>query len=106
MLPPKSPPVEQVAAVPPVTQSAAAAGSGSKAQQQAALNRMLVKYTRDQAEGANGRTLSALGKQIMTAAKALGQNVTLPHATANAEAGSAAPIAGAAPKMARIDLTA
>ncbi len=106
MLPPKSPPPEQVAAVPPVAQSSAAAGSGSKAQQQAALNQMLVKYTRDQAEGADGRTLSALGKQIMTAARALGQNVTPPHAPVNSDAGSATSTAGAGPTMARIDLTA
>jgi hypothetical protein len=103
---PKPPPPAQVAVVPPVAQSSSAAASGSKAQQQAALNQMLVKYTRDQAEGADGRTLSALSKQIMTAARALGQNVMPPHPPVNSNAGSATSMAGVGPTMARINLTA
>jgi hypothetical protein len=66
---------------------------------------MLVKYTRDQAEGADARILSGLGKQIMTAAKALGQTVTLPHAP-DSGSGAATPTAVGAPMMARVNLTA
>jgi hypothetical protein len=43
---------------------------------------MLVKYTYDQSHGMDATTLSTLGKQIVAAAKALGQHVTLPQAPA------------------------
>jgi hypothetical protein len=63
-------------------QQSGASSAGSVAQQRAALNQMLVKYARDQQNGVGGSTLSTLGKQILTAAKALGQHVTLPKAPA------------------------
>jgi hypothetical protein len=69
--PPKAPPP-----------SGAAAAGGSKSHQQAAISQMLVKYAYEQSRGANTMTLSALGKQITAAAKALGQHVTLPQAPA------------------------
>jgi hypothetical protein len=85
------------------TQSSAASSATSSAQQQAALNQMLVKYTRDQAEDADPQILSALGKQITAAAKALGQHVTLPHAPPGSTAGSATQ---GAPTAAKINVTA
>lgn len=54
---------------------------------------MLTKYAYDQSHGIGETTLSALGKQIMAAAKALNQHVTLPRAPA-AAAASAAPNQG------------
>ncbi len=50
---------------------------------------MLAKYAYDQSHGVDGHTLSALGKQITAAAKALGQHVTLPNAPANPGQGTA-----------------
>ena len=75
------------------TQPSAAASATATAQGRAALNRMLATYARDQSHGIGGSTLSALGKQILAAAKALGQHVTLPQAPAPAgsEATSAPP---------------
>jgi hypothetical protein len=70
-------------------QPATAAAVTSRGQQQAALNRLLAKYTYDMSRGANASTLSSLGQQIGVAAKALGQHVTLPHAPNNPGAGSA-----------------
>ena len=72
------------------SQPSAASAAQSREQQQLALSRMLVTYTRDQSHGADPATLSSLSKQIMAAAKALGQHVTLPKAPASAQAAPAA----------------
>ncbi len=50
---------------------------------------MLAKYAYDQSRGVDSSTVSALGKQILAAAKALGQHVTLPKAPATAGEGAA-----------------
>src|SRR5579872_7516047 len=83
-------------AVPPSGSSAAA----SNGQQKAALNRLVTRYTYEQAHGSDAGVLSALSKQIMTMAQAVGQHVTLPR-----NAGPGAPAASAAPKG-RISVTA
>jgi hypothetical protein len=70
------------------------------------LNQLLVKYTRDQAQGTDARILSALGKQIMAAAKALGQHVTLPHAPPASAAGSASQAESGASKTKMVNVTA
>jgi hypothetical protein len=75
------------------SQSSAASAAQSREQQQLALNRMLVTYTRDQSHGADPATLSSLGKQITAAAKMLGQHVTLPKAPVSSAATVAAPAA-------------
>jgi hypothetical protein len=67
-----------------VAQPSAASSAAVTAQQRSALNQMLATYARDQSHGIGGSTLSALGKQIMAAAKVLNQHVTLPHAPAPA----------------------
>jgi hypothetical protein len=85
------------------TQSSAASSTTSSAQQQAALNQLLVKYTRDQAEDADPKILSALGKQITAAAKTLGQHVTLPHAPPSS---GARPATQGAATAAKINVTA
>lgn len=82
----------------------AASAAGSSAQQQAALTRMLATYSRDQSEGTDARTLSALGKQILAAAKSLGEHVTLPHASAGA--GSPKPATNEASEKGRVNVTA
>jgi hypothetical protein len=69
--------------------SKAAPSAGATAQQQAALNQLMVKYAHDQSSGADPRIIAALGKQIMPAAKALNQHVTLPRAPAGASANAA-----------------
>lgn len=84
-------------------QPPAAATAGSSAQQQAALNQMLSTYARDLSHGADARTITALGKKITAAAKALGQHVTLPHAHASAGATSAP---GATPAKGKVNVTA
>jgi hypothetical protein len=66
-----------------VTRSSATAPS---AQQHAALTQLLSKYAYDQSHGVAALTLSSLGKQIMAAAKGLGQNVTLPRSSGAAPA--------------------
>jgi hypothetical protein len=40
---------------------------------------MLAKYAYDQSSGSDPGVLSALGKQITAAAKAMGQHATLPR---------------------------
>jgi hypothetical protein len=85
-------------------QASVASAAGSSAQQQAALNRMLATYARDQSRGTDAGTLSNLGKQIMTAAKAIGQHVTLPHAPAGAA--SATPAASAVQEKGKVNVTA
>jgi hypothetical protein len=96
--PPKAGAPEKAADAEPSAASAAA----SRSQQQATLNRLLVKYAHDQSQGADARTLSALGKQIMAAAKALGQHVTLPNAPASSSPGLTTQPAGAAPAMVNV----
>ena len=66
---------------PPVTSTPASppASASSTTSQQAALNRLLVKYKAAKTQG----DLSSLGRQIQAAAKALGQHVTLPQVTLN-----------------------
>lgn len=59
-----------------------ASTSTSTAQQQAALRQLLTRYTYDQSHGVDAATLTKLGRQITSAAKALGQHVTLPRAPA------------------------
>ena len=86
-----------------VTQSAAPSAAGSVNQQRAALTRMLASYTRYQSHGADAGMLSNLGKQILAAAKTLGQHVTLPRAPASARATAAAP---AAPAKGKVNITA
>jgi hypothetical protein len=87
-------------------QPSAAPSAGASLQQQAALNRMLVTYARDQLHGADPRILSALGKQILVAAKALGQHVTLPRAPASSVATSATPAATPAAEKGKVNVTA
>lgn len=86
-------------AVAPAPVTSASSSSSSTSQQQAALRQLLAKYTAALSHGSDPATLSALGRQIAAAAKALGQHVTLPHApavssdetaTANAAANSVA----------------
>jgi hypothetical protein len=72
-----TPPVTNTPA--PSTQSAA-----STASQQAALNRLLAKYKAAKTQG----DLTSLGRQIQAAAKALGQQVTLPKVTLSSNTGS------------------
>ena len=81
----------------PAAQPPAASAAASKSQQQAALTRLLAKYSYDQSRGTNAGTLSALAKQIVAAAKALGQHVTLPRA---------ATPAGTATTAGRVNITA
>jgi hypothetical protein len=66
----------------------------STTQQQAALKQLQAKYVYDQTHGVDARTISALGKQILAAAKALGQTVTLPPAPASSAAAPAATAPG------------
>jgi hypothetical protein len=101
--PPATAAAPKAASAPVATQPSAASSVGSSGKQEAALNQLLVKYSRDQALGADTQVLSALGKQITAAAKALGQHVTLPHAPSSSGARPATPGATA---MAKIDLTA
>ena len=49
--------------------------------QQAALASLVRTYTQDIAKGQQADQLTSLAKQIAAAAKALGQNVTLPKPT-------------------------
>ena len=104
------------APVPPPTKSAVAKAAGqpavatasvaaSVAQQRASLTRMLATYTRYQAHGADTGILSNLGKQILAAAKTLGQHVTLPRAPVRAGAASAPPAASATPTKGKVNLT-
>ena len=67
------------------TQASTSAATNT-AQRQAALRQMLAKYAYDQSHGIDAGTLAKLGRQITTAAKALGQHVTLPQAATAAPA--------------------
>ena len=55
---------------------------GSNAAAQASLNRLMVKYKAEIARNPAAQDLASLGRQITAAAKALGQHVTLPPASA------------------------
>jgi hypothetical protein len=85
-------------------QPSAASAAASRGQQQAALNQLLAKYTYDQSQGADTRILSAIGKQIIAAAKTLGQHVTLPRGPASSGPHPTTPTAGAA--AAKVNVTA
>jgi hypothetical protein len=87
-------------------QPPAATAAGSSAQQQAALNKMLATYARDVSRGVDAGTLSNLGKQIMAAAKAMGQHVTLPQAPASSGAASATSAASVPPAKGVVNVTA
>lgn len=90
-------------------QASGGSAASSNTQQQAALKQLLATYAADQSHGAAASTLSALGKQIMADAKALGQTVTLPSAPASSTASSAAstPSAAiAASDTGKLDVTA
>jgi len=99
-----APPAAAATAAQPAAASSSAAAL--KRQQQGALNRLLTKYSADLSQGAAANTLSAIGKQIATAAQALGQHVTLPRAAASSGAVSAPPAAVAAPSTGKVNLTA
>jgi hypothetical protein len=87
----------------PVTRSSATAPS---AQQHAALTQLLSKYAYDQSHGVAASTLSSLGRQIMAAAKGLGQNVTLPRASGGSGTTPAAPVANTSRESDRLNVTA
>jgi hypothetical protein len=71
--------------------------SASAAQEKSALNQLLAKYKADLARGMAPGTLTGLGRQIMAAAKAAGQNVpTLPRAQVSAAAAAPPPAANTA----------
>jgi hypothetical protein len=70
------------------------------------LKQLLATYASDQSHGVDARTLSALGTQIMAAAKALGQTVTLPPAPASAAAAPAATATSAASGAGKVNVMA
>jgi hypothetical protein len=88
----------------PVAQPPTGPAAASPAQEAAALSQLLNRYKIDQANGAPANSLTGLGRQILAAAKASGQHVTLPHAPAAAGAVSAPPIA--ATEAGKVDVTA
>jgi cobalamin biosynthesis Mg chelatase CobN len=90
-----------VAAHPP-----AASATTSAAQANAELNQLLSKYKNDLAHGQPASRLSGLGRQIMAAAKAAGQNVSLPRAPANSGEPAAPPVANTAPEVGKIGVIA
>lgn len=94
-------PTAQVEKLAPASTKAAAQATASVStavqHQQAALRQLLNRYTYDLSHGADAAALVKLGRQITSAAKALGQHVTLPTAPA-----AQAP---AAPKS-KVDVTA
>ncbi|HLG86496.1 MAG TPA: hypothetical protein VKZ79_04800 [Alphaproteobacteria bacterium] len=57
---------------------------------QASLNRLMAKYKSEIARNPSAQDLSSLARQITAAAKALGQHVTLPKASASAGAAESA----------------
>jgi hypothetical protein len=80
-----------------VAAAATATTSATIAQRQAALRQLLTRYAYDQSHGTDAAALAKLGRQITSAAKALGQHVTLPSVSAAR--------ASAAPKS-KVDVTA
>jgi hypothetical protein len=87
-------------------QPSAASSAASNARQQAALTQLLTMYTHEQAQGVDAKSLSALGQQIMAAAKALGKQVTLPRAPASSATTSVGPATNAGPQTGKVNVTA
>lgn len=87
-----------------VTTSPGAAPAAASAQQAAALRQLMAKYKYDLGHGVAPATLANLGRQIMTAAHALGQHVTLPHVPA--QASSELPTATAGGSGSGVNVTA
>ena len=90
-------------------QASGGSAASSNTQQQAALKQLLATYASDQSHGTEASTLSALAKQIMADAKALGQTVTLPSAPASSAGSTVASTASAtsvASGTGKIDVTA
>ena len=92
----------------PVTTQSPSGGSAtaSTAQLSAALNQLLNTYRNDQSHGAPASILSSLGRQIMTAAQAAKQHVTLPRGSPSAGAASAPSVATPPSEAAKVNLTA
>jgi len=91
--------------LPSPAERAAAAGiaasqtpATSIAQERAKLNQMVASYRADLTGGSSSQQLSALAKQITSAAKAAGVNITLPTASPAAEAVAATAATGTAAK--------
>jgi transglutaminase-like putative cysteine protease len=104
-----APPAAPASHAAPAAQAAAAsqaAPAASPAEQQAALNRLLTKYRYDLSHDAAPSALSSLGRQITVAARAAGQRVTLPHASASAASAPAAAEAAPAPGASVVNVTA
>jgi hypothetical protein len=80
--------------------------AGSNTQEAASLNRLLSRYRLEQAHGAAANTLSTLGRQILAAAKASGQHITLPRAPSLSGAAQPEPVAGAPPPPGKVNVTA
>ena len=59
--------------------------SQSQSTEQAKLNQLLAQYRADLKSGSSG-SLASIGREITAQAKLLGQNVTLPSASASAAA--------------------
>ena len=93
---------ERAAAATTVTPPPSAAATASRGQQQAALTQLLAKYTYDQSQSVDARTLASIGKQISVAAAALGQHVALPHGAGRPAASAKA----AAPTPGKVNVTA
>jgi hypothetical protein len=91
---------------PKAVEPTAAPSAASRGQQQAALSRLLTKYAYDQSHGSDAQTIATLGKQILAAAKGLGQHVTLPQAPASSPASPPPPTAGAAHVAGKVNVTA
>lgn len=67
---------------------------------------LVAKYAYGQSHGSAASTLSALGKQILAAAKELDQHVTLPRVSASAGAAAETQAASAAPATGKVNVTA
>ena len=70
--------------------SSASTSNTDRTKQQAALAKLLRTYQSDIQHGQSASKLKSLAKQITDAAKALGQNVTLPTAPTNSGGTAAA----------------
>ncbi len=77
--------------------SSASASGPDRTKQQAALAKLLRTYQNDIKHGQSASSLKSLAKQITDAAKALGQNVTLP--TVPAGPGGTAAVSPASGKV-------
>ncbi len=85
---------------------AAAPAAASSNQENAALNQLMAKNKADLSRGMAAGTLSGLGRQIMAAAKAAGQHVSLPSAPGGSAEAAAAPITAPAPAVGKVNITA